>query len=152
MPRREGDLLKSPASRENQPKATGTGLAAGLTFETRQKEDVVVIEASGRLALGEPLAALRSSIESHLESGMRNFLLDMGGLTYIDSTGLAALVVYRQTILGRNGQLGLLKLTPRVKERLRMTKLETVFDAYQTEAEALAALRNAPDRDTPPAP
>ena len=73
-----------------------------------------------------------------LEEGKKNILLNLGGVGYIDSSGIGELVSSYTAINKEGGQLKLLSLTQKLRDLLTITKLLTVFDAYETEAEALS--------------
>jgi anti-sigma B factor antagonist len=80
---------------------------------------------------------LRDSIRSLADQGKKKVLLNLGGVKYIDSSGIGELIANYTTLKRGGGQLKLLNLTDRVQNLLVITKLLTVFDAYEDEAEAL---------------
>ena len=112
-----------------------------MSLSTRMKDDVVIIELSGRLTLGEPTAELRNAVKSQLESGTRKFVIDLGDVSYIGSAGLGVLIESYTSIRNKGGDINLLNLTSRVRGLMQMTKLALVFDIYDGEAAAVAALQ-----------
>src|SRR2546421_11954543 len=111
---------------------------AELNIRERQAGDITVLDMDGRITIGEGSVALRSAIRRLLEEGKKNILLNLAGVGYIDSSGIGELVASYTTVNHGGGELKLLSLTEKVPELLNITKLLTVFDAYDTEAEALS--------------
>ena len=110
-----------------------------LSVNTRKVEDVVVVDMSGRLTSGEPVLMLRDTIRRFLDDGARKFVLNLGNVSYIDSSGLGELVTTYTSLQNRNGSVNLLNLTKKANDLLQMTKLLTVFDTFEDEAKAVAA-------------
>ena len=112
-----------------------------LNVKTRKLDNAVVVDMSGRLTIGEPVLLLRETVRVLVSDGMRNFVLNLGEVTYIDSSGLGELVSLFTTVRNKQGDVKLLNLTAKAKDLLQMTKLLTVFDVYDDENKALAALK-----------
>ena len=112
-----------------------------LSLKTRRFEDVSVLDLSGKLTIGEPVLLLRENLRSSVSEGERKFILNLGDVSYIDSSGLGELVSSYTTIRNKGGDVKLLKLTSKTKDLLQMTKLLTVFDVYDDEAKAIASLK-----------
>src|SRR5205807_1508352 len=93
-------------------------------------DGVVIIDLSGRLTIGEPVLLLRETIRVLVNDGARNFILNLGDVSYIDSSGLGELVSLFTTVRNKQGDVKLLNLTAKAKDLLQMTKLLTVFDVY----------------------
>jgi len=110
---------------------------AELNIRERQAGDITVLDMDGRITIGEGSVALRSAIRRLLEEGKKNILLNLAGVGYIDSSGIGELVSSYTAIKNSEGQLKLLSLTEKLRDLLTITKLLTVFDAYETEADAL---------------
>jgi anti-sigma B factor antagonist len=112
-----------------------------LSIKTRKVDDVVVVDLSGRLTIGEAVQSMRQTIRSAADSGDVRFVLNLGDVSYIDSSGLGELVSTYTTIRNRQGDVKLLHLTKKAKDLLQMTKLLTVFDTFDDEAQAVAAAK-----------
>jgi anti-sigma B factor antagonist len=112
-----------------------------LTVKTRKVDNSVVVDMSGRLTIGEPVLLVRETIRVLVNDGVRNFVLNLGDVSYIDSSGLGELVSLFTTVRNKQGDVKLLNLTAKAKDLLQMTKLLTVFDVYDEESKALAALK-----------
>ena len=110
---------------------------AQLDVNERQAGDVTILDLSGEVRIGEGAVALRDSIRNLADQGKNKVLLNLAGVKYMDSTGVGELIANYTTVSRQGGQLKLLKLTDRVQNLLVITKLLTVFDVYENEAEAL---------------
>ena len=111
-----------------------------MELEQRVVGDVVIVKVTGDITLdhgGDVL--LKDKMRSLLLQGYRNLLLDLGGVPYMDSAGLGEMVQAYVTTKNRGGSLRLLHATKRLHDLLVVTKLLTVFDAYKSEADALAS-------------
>jgi anti-sigma B factor antagonist len=114
---------------------------AELDVRERQAGDVTILDLSGEVRLGGGSVALRDSIRKLADDGKKHILLNLGGVKYIDSTGIGELIANYTTVNRQGGQLKLLNLTDRVQNLLVITKLLTVFDSYDNEAEALKSFQ-----------
>lgn len=112
-----------------------------LSLKTRKVGDVVILDLSGKLTIGEPVLLLRDTLRTHTTEGGRKFILNLGDVGYIDSSGLGELVSSYTTVRNKGGDVKLLKLTTKTKDLLQMTKLLTVFDVYDDEDKAIASLK-----------
>jgi anti-sigma B factor antagonist len=99
--------------------------------------DVSVIDVAGRITLGEGSSALRDTLREMVGKGQKKVLLNLGDVSYIDSSGIGELVSGFTTVTNSGGQLKLLNLNKRVKDLLQITKLYTVFDVHDDEAGAI---------------
>ena len=111
-----------------------------MQLEQRVADDVAIVKVTGEISLnkgGDVL--LRDKIQSLLQQGHRKMLLDLGSVSYVDSAGLGQLVQVHTVAAQNGGSLKLLNVTKRLKDLLVVTKLLTVFDTYENEAEALAS-------------
>ncbi len=108
-----------------------------VKLSTRQVGDVSVVDVAGRITLGEGSSALRDLLKDMVGKGQKKILLNLGEVSYIDSSGIGELVSAFTTIANQGGQLKLLNLAKRVKDLLQITKLYTVFDVHDDEAGAI---------------
>jgi anti-sigma B factor antagonist len=102
-----------------------------------QVGDVTLIEAAGRITLGHSVASLRDQIHELAGKGRTKIVLNLAQVAYIDSSGLGELVSAYTTIANAGGKIKLLHLTSRVRDLLQITKLTTLFETFDDEAEAL---------------
>ena len=112
-----------------------------VKLTTRQVGDVTVIDTAGRITLGEGASTLRDSIRDLSAKGNKKVLLNLAEVSYIDSSGIGEMVSGFTTITNGGGQLKLLGLSKRVKDLLQITKLYTVFEAFDDEAEAIRSFK-----------
>jgi anti-sigma B factor antagonist len=110
-----------------------------LTLTTRQDEGHIIVEASGRLTAGEPCTQLRDLVKRLAAQGERSFVLNMSGISHMDSSGLGLLLSIYSTIRSEGGDLKLLSIGDRVRDLLTMTKLAEVFQIFEDENRALAS-------------
>ena len=108
-----------------------------IKLSTRQVGDVSVVDVAGRITLGEGSSALRDLLREMVGKNQKKILLNLGDVSYIDSSGIGELVSGFTTVTNQGGQLKLLNLTKRVKDLLQITKLYTVFDVHDDEAGAV---------------
>ena len=108
-----------------------------VKLSTRQIGDVSVVDVAGRITLGEGSSTLRDSLREMVGKGQKKILLNLGEVSYIDSSGIGELVSAFTTVTNGGGQLKLLNLTKRVKDLLQITKLYTVFDVHDSEVSAI---------------
>jgi anti-sigma B factor antagonist len=106
---------------------------------TRQANDVTIVDLSGQIKLGEGSSVLRDAVKDLLGKGQKKILLNLGNITYIDSSGIGELVSAYTSVRNQGGELKLLHLTKKVHDLLQITKLYTVFHVMDDEAAAIAA-------------
>ena len=109
----------------------------GIQVTSRQVGDVVVIDVVGRITLGEGATALRETIRGLVAKGNKKMVLNLGEVSYIDSSGIGELVSGFTSATNQGGVLKLLGLTKRVKDLLQITKLYTVFEVFDSETSAV---------------
>jgi len=107
----------------------------------RQVNGVTVVDMSGRITLGEGSVILRETVKDLLAKGHKKILLNLGDVSYIDSSGIGELVSAYTSVRNQGGELKLLKLTKKVHDLLQITKLYTVFDIKDDEASAVQAFK-----------
>ena len=112
-----------------------------LTIASREVDGVTVLDLSGRITLGEGSVQLRDAIRDLISKGAKKILIDLGDVNYIDSSGLGELVGAYTTSKNQGAALKLLKLTKKVHDLLQLTKLYTVFDIWDDEANAIASYK-----------
>ena len=109
-----------------------------MNISQRTVQKVCVLDIDGPITLGaDGSEKLGDKVRSLLQSGEKQVLLNLSGVAYIDSAGLGELVNAFTTVKKQGGSLKLVGVTKKLKDLLVITKLATVFDSYETEAEAL---------------
>jgi len=110
-----------------------------MKASSRRVDGVTILDLSGRITLGEGSVVLRDQIRDLLGKSEKKILLNLGDVTYIDSSGIGELVSAFTTVRNQGGELKLLNLTKKVHDLLQITKLYTVFDVKDDEASAIKA-------------
>jgi len=115
-----------------------------MSFRATYREvgDVTVIDMDGRITLGEGTALLRDLIRESIGRGRKKIVMNLAAINYIDSTGLGELVSGYRLIKSEGGELKLLNLNKKVTDLLQITKLYTVFDIHNQEAQAVASFHS----------
>ena len=109
-----------------------------LKISTHDVSGVTVVSCSGRIVFGEEAADLRDVVKSLLQR-TKQIIIDLGGVSYIDSGGLGTLVGLYTSARNMGGEVKLAHLTQRVHDQLQITKLITVFECYDSEQGAVNA-------------
>ena len=112
---------------------------AHLTINERTAGNVTILELDGKITIGDGSVQLREAVRKLLEQGHKNLLIDLGKVDYVDSSGIGELVSCYTTTKNQGGQLKLLNLTKKIQDLLSITKLLTVFETFESEADALAS-------------
>jgi anti-sigma B factor antagonist len=110
-----------------------------MKASTRQIDGVTIVDLSGRITLGEGSVVLRDTVKDLLGKGQKKILLNLGDVSYIDSSGIGELVSAFTSVRNQGGELKLLHLTKKVHDLLQITKLYTVFDVKDDEVAAIGA-------------
>jgi len=114
-----------------------------MDIKERVVDGVSVLDLTGKIVLGEGDGQIRDRIKDLLADGQRKILLNLGDITYIDSAGLGALISSYTTTKREGGQLRLVNLTKRITDLLSITKLLTIFETYDSEADAVRSFTSA---------
>lgn len=113
-----------------------------LKLTTRTVNDILVVNCDGRIVFGEESAELRDTVKKLLTQ-KNQIVLNLGGVSYIDSGGLGTLVALYTTAHNAGGSIKLSNLTQRVGDLLQVTKLLTIFEVFDSEDEAIRSFRGA---------
>jgi len=108
-----------------------------MQTEERWVGDLTILRLVGRLELHEGDAVLRASVNRLVADGRTQVLLDLSGITRLDSAGLGMLVAKLLTALRRGGTIKLLLPPPRALQLLDTTKLTSIFEIFHDEEEAI---------------
>ncbi len=108
-----------------------------LTAKTRREGNVTIVDLSGKVTLGENTGILRDELRSLMAQGDKNILLNMKDVSYVDSAGLGELVGAYTTAANQGGSVKLLHMQSKMKDLMQVTKLHTIFPAFEDEKEAV---------------
>jgi anti-sigma B factor antagonist len=106
-----------------------------------EEGSVTIIEPKGKITIGEGDVLLREEITRLLGEEKKQLVLDLGGISYMDSAGVGELVSVYTSVKNRGGELKLSCLTKKIKDLLQITQLMTIFDTYETTQEAIGAFK-----------
>ena len=112
-----------------------------LKIETRVTEGVTVVSCTGRIVFGDESTALRDNLKKLL-GGTKRVVLNLSGVSYIDSGGLGTMVGVYSSARSGGADIKLSGLGQRLRDVLAITKLATVFEVYDTEQQAVAAFKH----------
>ena len=110
-----------------------------LYIDERRVGNVTILDLKGRVRMDGGAVELHKAIRSLLEEGKTQILLNLSGVTHIDSTGLGELISIHISVGNKGGEIKLSHLTERLRDLMTITKLVTVFDVHDSESEALAS-------------
>jgi anti-sigma B factor antagonist len=116
-----------------------------MQITDREKEGIVVLDCVGQLIAGESTGTMRETLNQLISAGKARLILNLAGVTYIDSSGLGALVMCFSTARRAGGTMKLLNLSRRTVELIVLTRLETVFEVFDDEQSAVNSF--FPDRE-----
>ena len=108
-----------------------------IKASTRQVDKVTIVDMSGRITLGEGSSTLRETVRDLVSKGQKRIILNLGDVSYIDSSGIGELVSSFTSVSNQGGGLKLLNLQKKVHDLLQITKLYTVFEVHTDEAAAI---------------
>lgn len=113
-----------------------------MDIKERVVGGVSILDLSGKIVLGEGDIQVKERIKDLLSDGQRRILLNLAEVNYIDSAGLGTLIGSYTTAKRDGGSLKLVNLTKRIQDLLAITKLITVFETFDNEAEALGSFNS----------
>jgi anti-sigma B factor antagonist len=118
-----------------------------LKITNHEVNGVSVLALDGRIVLGEETSSLREKVKTLLGEGKKNIVLDLKNVTLIDSSGLGAMVTAYSSAKSGGASLRLCNLGARFNELLQITKLYTILEVSNTEADAVSAMSKAASGD-----
>ncbi len=110
-----------------------------MDIAQRPMGNVMIIDVTGQIRLGDGDVLLRDKVQSLIQQGHKQLVLNLAGVSYIDSAGLGEIAHAHATITRQGGKMKLAGLTKRLHDLLSITRLLTVFDTYDNETEAAAS-------------
>ena len=115
-----------------------------MQLEERMAGNVAIVKVTGDITLNKGGdVQLKDKVNSLVQQGNKQILVDLGGVSYVDSAGLGELVQAFVTTKNRGGSLKLVNVTKRLNDLLVVTRLVTVFETFDSEAQALASFASA---------
>jgi len=108
-----------------------------MKISQRSRDNVVILDCKGKITIGVGDVALREAVHAALDGGARNLLINLQGVSTVDSSGVGELVSSYTTVTNRGGKLKLVNLPAKVADILQITQLITVFEVFDDEDEAV---------------
>ncbi len=108
-----------------------------MKLKITEKYNAVVFEIKGKLLGGPEATELNDSIKKYLEEGKKNIVIDLSGVTYVNSTGMGTLIRNYTTVMNSGGKLKLASINERMRGLLSITKLNQIFEIYDTVEDAV---------------
>ena len=112
-----------------------------MKSQIRDRGDVRIVELSGKITIGSGDVKIRELIDESVAAGKKNLVLDLAGVSTIDSSGIGEMVACYTTVTKKGGHLKLLRLSPKINDILQVTQLITVFEVFDNEDEAVRSFR-----------
>jgi|SRR5579863_8894489 len=116
-----------------------------LEIAQREREGILLLDLKGRITMGDEASVFRAAIEKIAAEPGARLLLNMQEIDYVDSTGLGAIVMCATSLRNSNGIAKLVKVNRRNIELLVMTKIDTIFEVFDDETDAVNSF--FPDRE-----
>ena len=103
-----------------------------MKLSTREIDEVVILEPKGKIMAGPDASLLHDKLHEYLEQNKKRIVIDLAKVDWMNSTGLGILISSYTTLRNNEGELKLANVTDKIKSLLTITKLVTVFDAYDS--------------------
>ena len=110
-----------------------------MKISRADKDGVVVLQVSGKLMGGPDADAFDQQLKQVLGEGQRKILVDLGDVSWVNSTGLGILIAGHTQVSRAGGEMKLCKVSRRVESILMVTRLNMIFESYADESQALAS-------------
>lgn len=112
-----------------------------MSFKHFEKDGVTVLELTGRITLGSGDLKMRDLIKEQLDAGRKQIVVDLGGVSFMDSSGLGELVAAYTSARRAHVTIKLANLTKKIDDLMEITRLASVFESYGSVDEAVASFR-----------
>jgi len=112
-----------------------------MHIQERPVGEVMILDLQGKLTIDEGEELLRDKVNSMLHQGFRSIILNLENVPFVDSAGLGAAVGTFISVRNKGGTLKLLHATKRIHDLLVITKLVTVFESFDSEADAVGSFK-----------
>jgi anti-sigma B factor antagonist len=129
--------IATPAGRE-------TMAESALTILERSVGDVTVLVLTGQVLVDDGDLAFGRRIRDLIDKGSVKIVVDLGGVTYIDSSGVGMMVAKLRSVREHGGDMRLLHITTRGQRLLKVMRILTTFETFDDEAEAVRSFVSRP--------
>ncbi len=115
-----------------------------MDISERKVAGITIVDISGKMVASENLGRLKDKVTSLMFQGEKQIVLNLANVSYVDSSGLGEMVACHGSALRAGGVVKLANTGKKIKDLLVMTRLYTVFDAHDSEAEAIESFSRSP--------
>jgi len=112
-----------------------------MQIKERMEGDVAVLELKGKLMGGPETLSIHTKVKDLISKGVNKVVMDLGKVTWMNSTGLGALMGSMTSLKSADGDLKLARVTEKVKSLFMITKLITIFSTYDSVDDAVSAFK-----------
>jgi len=110
-----------------------------MKIKQEDREGVTILRLNGKLMGGPDAETFQKLIRELVESGKKKVVVDMGDVSWVNSTGLGILISGYSTLRNAGGTIKLIRVNKRIDQIFMVTKLHTIFDTFEDETHALAS-------------
>ncbi len=103
--------------------------------------DMVVIKVRGTLMGGDETTQVHEKVKTLIADGMHKIILDLAKVKWMNSHGLGMLMACYSTVTNANGKIGIARVSEKVKSLMNITKVNTLFDNFESIDQAVASFR-----------
>jgi anti-sigma B factor antagonist len=114
-----------------------------VTISVRKDNDIVILDLSGNLVLGDPVSTFRDKVHEVVDAGTKALAINLASVPFVDSSGIGAMLGARTSVEAAGGQCRYFAALPRVIHTLEMTRMHEVLNLHADEASALASFGSA---------
>ena len=108
-----------------------------MRLTDRMQDNIVILQPKGKIMGGPDTSLLHDKLHEHIEQNRKKVVIDLAEVDWMNSTGLGILIAGYTTLRNNQGELKLANVTDKIQSLLTITKLVTVFEAYDTVDEAV---------------
>ncbi len=112
-----------------------------MKLKKRNEGDVLILEVKGKVMGGPDAVVFQEAIKSEIANGHKKYIFDLGGVDWMNSSGLGILIGGLTTIKNAEGELKMANVTDKIKSLFMITKLVTIFDSHETVEDALSSFK-----------
>ena len=110
-----------------------------MKLNDREQGNIVILEPKGKIMGGPDASLLHDKLYECIEKGRKKVIIDLAKVDWMNSTGLGILITNYSTLKKSEGSLKLVNVNKRIESILMVTKLNTVFETFPSESDALAS-------------
>lgn len=114
-------------------------MASKIKITELKEGEIIILEPKGNFVGGEETDELRDTIKKYADIGNKKLIIDLGGISYLNSTALGVLISSHANYTKREGKVKLCQINKNLENLFVITKLSLIFDSYPNQEEAIAS-------------